>query len=198
MDVEHGHVGVERAGAWVSSACTWMSGVWAYECRGQARVNVEGRHVGVECKHVNVQSVGVWVSIVGTWVSSVCAWMSRAWAHAQATPCAAGMSDFNYLHSNCFEITVELGCVKFPPEEALYTLWQHNKEPLLNFMETVSQPPPTGFSLPASTAWRGARLQAQLPLTCLSASPLAVHWPPPVGQPWGHLGPPGPCTGALG
>ncbi|KAL2779885.1 carboxypeptidase Z isoform 2 precursor, partial [Daubentonia madagascariensis] len=48
-----------------------------------------------------------------------------------------GMSDFNYLHTNCFEITVELGCVKFPPEEALYTLWQHNKESLLNFMETV-------------------------------------------------------------
>ncbi|XP_025146344.3 carboxypeptidase Z [Bubalus bubalis] len=48
-----------------------------------------------------------------------------------------GMSDFNYLHSNCFEITVELGCVKFPPEEALYTIWQHNKEPLLNFMEMV-------------------------------------------------------------
>uniref|UniRef100_G1RMN4 Uncharacterized protein n=1 Tax=Nomascus leucogenys TaxID=61853 RepID=G1RMN4_NOMLE len=49
-----------------------------------------------------------------------------------------GMSDFNYLHTNCFEITVELGCVKFPPEEALYTLWQHNKESLLNFVETVS------------------------------------------------------------
>uniref|UniRef100_A0A8C3YMG6 Carboxypeptidase Z n=1 Tax=Catagonus wagneri TaxID=51154 RepID=A0A8C3YMG6_9CETA len=48
-----------------------------------------------------------------------------------------GMSDFNYLHSNCFEITVELGCVKFPPEEALYTLWQHNKEPLLSFVEMV-------------------------------------------------------------
>ncbi|XP_011857569.1 PREDICTED: carboxypeptidase Z isoform X3 [Mandrillus leucophaeus] len=48
-----------------------------------------------------------------------------------------GMSDFNYLHTNCFEITVELGCVKFPPEEALYALWQHNKESLLNFVETV-------------------------------------------------------------
>nr|XP_054410954.1 carboxypeptidase Z isoform X4 [Pongo abelii] len=48
-----------------------------------------------------------------------------------------GMSDFNYLHTNCFEITVELGCVKFPPEEALYTLWQHNKESLLNFVEMV-------------------------------------------------------------
>lgn len=62
------------------------------------------------------------------------------------------MSDFNYLHSNCFEITVELGCVKFPPEEALYTIWQHNKEPLLNFMEMVS----SGRCAPAPPgSWRG-------------------------------------------
>lgn len=62
------------------------------------------------------------------------------------------MSDFNYLHSNCFEITVELGCVKFPPEEALYTIWQHNKEPLLNFMEMVS----SGRGAPAPPgSWRG-------------------------------------------
>lgn len=66
-------------------------------------------------------------------------------------PCASGMSDFNYLHSNCFEITVELGCVKFPPEEALYTIWQHNKEPLLNFVEMVSSGRPR--SGPAG-AWR--------------------------------------------
>ncbi|XP_007956389.1 carboxypeptidase Z [Orycteropus afer afer] len=47
------------------------------------------------------------------------------------------MSDFNYLHASCFEITVELGCVKFPPQEALYTIWQHNKESLLSFLEMV-------------------------------------------------------------
>ncbi|KAL4640288.1 carboxypeptidase Z-like [Arapaima gigas] len=50
---------------------------------------------------------------------------------------AGGMSDFNYLHTNCFEITVELGCDKFPAEEELYVEWKRNKESLLSFMESV-------------------------------------------------------------
>lgn len=50
---------------------------------------------------------------------------------------AGGMSDFNYLHTNCFEITVELGCDKFPSEEELYPEWLRNKEALLSFMESV-------------------------------------------------------------
>ncbi|XP_026546363.1 carboxypeptidase Z [Notechis scutatus] len=48
-----------------------------------------------------------------------------------------GMADFNYLHTNCFEITVELGCEKFPLADELYKLWQENKEALLKFMEMV-------------------------------------------------------------
>ncbi|XP_048826778.1 carboxypeptidase Z-like isoform X2 [Brienomyrus brachyistius] len=48
-----------------------------------------------------------------------------------------GMSDFNYLHTNCLEITVELGCDKFPAEEELYNEWKRNKEALLSFMESV-------------------------------------------------------------
>uniref|UniRef100_A0A8C8C5P7 FZ domain-containing protein n=1 Tax=Oncorhynchus tshawytscha TaxID=74940 RepID=A0A8C8C5P7_ONCTS len=50
---------------------------------------------------------------------------------------AGGMQDFNYLHTNCLEVTVELGCDKFPAEEELYTGWQDNKEALLTFMESV-------------------------------------------------------------
>ncbi|XP_017568066.1 carboxypeptidase Z [Pygocentrus nattereri] len=50
---------------------------------------------------------------------------------------AGGMADFNYLHTNCFEITVELGCDKFPFEEDLYMGWEENKEALLSFMESV-------------------------------------------------------------
>ncbi|XP_042324126.1 carboxypeptidase Z [Sceloporus undulatus] len=48
-----------------------------------------------------------------------------------------GMADFNYLHTNCFEITLELGCEKFPLDDELYSLWHQNKEALLKFMEMV-------------------------------------------------------------
>lgn len=49
----------------------------------------------------------------------------------------AGMGDFNYLHTNCFEITVEVGCDKLPAEEELYTGWRENREALLTFLESV-------------------------------------------------------------
>ncbi|KAH8032943.1 hypothetical protein HPB51_004083 [Rhipicephalus microplus] len=47
---------------------------------------------------------------------------------------AGGMQDFNYLGSNDFEITVELGCRKFPPESELQKEWEDNKQALLNFL----------------------------------------------------------------
>ena len=47
------------------------------------------------------------------------------------------MQDFNYVHSNCFEVTFELSCCKFPNASVLSTEWNNNKESLLSFMESV-------------------------------------------------------------
>lgn len=47
------------------------------------------------------------------------------------------MQDYNYLATNCFDITTELSCVKFMPEDNLREMWDDNREPLLRFMEQV-------------------------------------------------------------
>ncbi|XP_064458010.1 carboxypeptidase E-like isoform X2 [Ornithodoros turicata] len=47
---------------------------------------------------------------------------------------SGGMQDFNYLGSNDFEITVELGCQKYPPASVLPTEWEDNKNALLNYL----------------------------------------------------------------
>ncbi len=52
--------------------------------------------------------------------------------------CFIGMNDFSYLHTNCFEITVELSCDKFPHASELPIEWENNKESLLMYMEQVS------------------------------------------------------------
>lgn len=48
-----------------------------------------------------------------------------------------GMQDYNYLHSNCFEITVEQGCFKFPYDSHLEDIWNENKRSLIEFMKQV-------------------------------------------------------------
>lgn len=49
----------------------------------------------------------------------------------------AGMNDFSYLHTNCLELSIYLGCDKFPHESELQQEWENNKESLLTFMEQV-------------------------------------------------------------
>ena len=49
-----------------------------------------------------------------------------------------GMQDWNYLHSNCFELTVELGCWKYPYTKDLQSYWKANEYALLVFMGQVA------------------------------------------------------------
>lgn len=55
------------------------------------------------------------------------------------------MNDFSYLHTNCFEITVELSCDKFPHASELPEEWENNRESLLLFMEQVGHGAGSGW-----------------------------------------------------
>ncbi|XP_003738873.1 carboxypeptidase D isoform X2 [Galendromus occidentalis] len=52
---------------------------------------------------------------------------------------AGGMQDFNYLSSNDFEITLELGCDKYPPAHELSREWERNRRALIEFMWRTHQ-----------------------------------------------------------
>ncbi|XP_056586913.1 carboxypeptidase D, b isoform X2 [Triplophysa dalaica] len=46
-----------------------------------------------------------------------------------------GMQDYNYLKGNCFEVTFELSCCKYPPASQLYIEWANNREALLLYLQ---------------------------------------------------------------
>lgn len=48
-----------------------------------------------------------------------------------------GMQDWNYVYGGVFEITLELGCTKYPKEIELPTYWEENREALLQYLENV-------------------------------------------------------------
>ncbi|XP_016057458.1 PREDICTED: carboxypeptidase D isoform X1 [Miniopterus natalensis] len=50
-----------------------------------------------------------------------------------------GMQDWNYLQTNCLEVTIELGCVKYPFEKDLPKFWEQNRRSLIQFMKQVHQ-----------------------------------------------------------
>lgn len=50
---------------------------------------------------------------------------------------SGGMQDYNYIYSNDFEITIEMGCTKFPNATQLPEYWLENRESLLRLIEMV-------------------------------------------------------------
>ncbi|KAM9078397.1 adipocyte enhancer-binding protein 1 [Megaptera novaeangliae] len=56
---------------------------------------------------------------------------------AKWKPRSGTVNDFSYLHTNCLELSIYLGCDKFPHESELPREWENNKEALLTFMEQV-------------------------------------------------------------
>ncbi|KAJ1368142.1 hypothetical protein KIN20_029211 [Parelaphostrongylus tenuis] len=53
-----------------------------------------------------------------------------AWYHL-----AGGMQDWQYLHTNAFEITIEMGCIKFPSNNMLQKFWAEHQFALLSYLE---------------------------------------------------------------
>lgn len=56
---------------------------------------------------------------------------------AKWKPIRGSMNDFSYLHTNCFELSIFLGCDKFPHQSELAYEWEKNREAMLIFMEQV-------------------------------------------------------------
>lgn len=78
------------------------------------------------------------------------------------------MQDWNYLHTNCFEVTIELGCVKYPMAKDLPTYWEQNRRALLQFIHQVINPVSTSLNLPLTSLFGTCQL------SCVNVS-LKVH-----------------------
>lgn len=48
-----------------------------------------------------------------------------------------GMQDYNYIYSQCFEITIEVSCCKYPNASTLENYWNDNKVSLIEYMKKV-------------------------------------------------------------
>ena len=49
-------------------------------------------------------------------------------------PFLGGFQDYSYIVAGCFDITLELGCCKFPPEADLEEYWNDNREALIEYL----------------------------------------------------------------
>uniref|UniRef100_A0A915DRL0 Peptidase M14 carboxypeptidase A domain-containing protein n=1 Tax=Ditylenchus dipsaci TaxID=166011 RepID=A0A915DRL0_9BILA len=52
-------------------------------------------------------------------------------------PLSGGMQDWQYAYTSCMEITIEMGCYKFPTDTMIPKLWEEHKYSLLSFLQMV-------------------------------------------------------------
>lgn len=50
---------------------------------------------------------------------------------------AGGMQDFNYIYTNCFDVTLELSCCKFPYASTMVDEWRKNERSLIEYMKLI-------------------------------------------------------------
>ncbi|XP_072180694.1 carboxypeptidase M-like [Diadema setosum] len=50
---------------------------------------------------------------------------------------AGGMQDYNYMFAGCMEITLELGCCKYPDASELRMYWEDNRDALMEYIKQV-------------------------------------------------------------
>ncbi|XP_072112953.1 inactive carboxypeptidase-like protein X2 [Mobula birostris] len=91
----------------------WLSFAFASSHRAMAQYNRRLCHGDDFMQHNNIINGAHWHTMVGS------------------------MNDFSYLHTNCFEVTVELSCDKFPHHSQLPMEWENSRESLLLYMEQV-------------------------------------------------------------
>ncbi|KAF7490277.1 Carboxypeptidase -like protein [Sarcoptes scabiei] len=53
---------------------------------------------------------------------------------AEWYPVNGGMQDWNYIECDCFELTIETGCRKFPHSNTIRNYWKEHRNSLLQFM----------------------------------------------------------------
>ncbi|XP_020298927.1 carboxypeptidase D-like [Pseudomyrmex gracilis] len=83
-------------------------------------------HLGEPCPPINVNDAKTLLNEkFPEGITNGAAWYSVS----------GGMQDYNYVNSNDFEITLEIGCTKFPNASDLPNYWLENREPLLRFIE---------------------------------------------------------------
>ena len=56
---------------------------------------------------------------------------------AQWFSISGGMQDYNYVQSNAFEITLDLGCERAPNASKLRKYWQDNRRALISLIQQV-------------------------------------------------------------